>query len=614
MKNSFAAISFFITEFVFATQGEFSILPMAASDSTPFVIKVTAFGLEPDSIYRFGVYVYGGYPSPGAISQRWADEDWKGGYAYTDFTPYETGNWCGWAPLRIVKKPLEEYNYYIKFKVKKETTDIFESAVHLSEGFQIINMNSEGGWLAGIVFRDLTLTTPYPNVNILAKNSENHIVGAYVTENNGIDEENSNIPGYFCIAVPNGHINSLEFQDMEGNPIAGYTGISSPWEITPGETTWVDPFLIKDLTFTPENPQPGNSVMVNITLYNPAKVIHNMEVIATYEKNQESSEIGTVMLDSLPAYSYSSVKIAWHHLKKGNYKIKVLAKTDEFNIERINYLRIGEPLGDIVFNEIMYKPTNSGEWIEIINRCLNTINIKNWTIEDTKTKCPIASEDYFIEPYNLATIAESTSEVLSSIYSYSPGTVFCLGSKFPSLNNEGDTIIIKDKDGEIQDIIRYKDSWGNKEKGVSLERINPNIYTNISANWGSCVTASGGTPGNTNSIYAEHTPEKVILSVSPKVFSPETLGADKAVISYTLPFTKAYVRLYIYDRCGRCVRKLVDNSPSGASSEQIWDGYNDKGNLSPIGVYIVYLEAKDQTSEKLINKKATVILAKRLSK
>jgi flagellar hook assembly protein FlgD len=113
-------------------------------------------------------------------------------------------------------------------------------------------------------------------------------------------------------------------------------------------------------------------------------------------------------------------------------------------------------------------------------------------------------------------------------------------------------------------------------------------------------------------------PTKVILLVEPKVFTPEE---ENASISYTLPFNKAVVRLYVYDKCGRCVRKLINGALSGAHSRDraekngviwshLWDGKSDNGEILPIGIYIIYLEAKDQLSETLASKKTTVVIAK----
>ncbi|MDI6840489.1 MAG: lamin tail domain-containing protein [bacterium] len=614
---------FSLLQFIFIADGSFSILPMAASDSTPFIVRVEASGLIPDSIYRFTVYAYGGEPR--VISERWTTGKWKGGYAYTDFSSDNSGNWNSWVPLRVIEEPEEGYNYYIKFKVKKGSDDVFESSVHFSDGFQILDMFSQGGWLTGTVYLDSNFTTPGEAVVVMAKDSQGYIIGAYVTENNTIDEGNLPIPGRFCMATPAIFIEEIEFEDISGNPVIGWVGTHPPWYVLPGDTTWVDPFSIsiQNISFIPETPNVGDSVVISVLLYNPREAIQNIEIKVTYEKGEDSGEIGSIGLDSIPGHSHSANEILWKDLIEGNYKIRVQVTAASFSVQTFKWLKVG--LGNIVLNEVMYNPINSGEWVELINRGTNTVNIKNWSIEDNTTKSLITSDDCFVESGGFVVIAESTGSVLHSIYGSFPSPVFELGSKFPNLKNEGDTIMLRDSNNTIQDLLGYKDDWGSEAKGVTLERINPNLATNNPDNWGSCVIATGGTPGKVNSIYVEYLLEKATLYVHPKIFSPENPDSNVAFISYTLPFTKAKVRLYIYDRCGRCVRKLVDGEPSGVQSRwtwekgeatwsHIWNGKGDDGNRLPMGIYIVYLEAKDQYSDKLVNEKTTVVIAKRLSR
>ena len=605
-------IPFLLTSIIFTVSGEFSILPKVASDSTPFVTRIAVSGLEPESTYKFTIYVYGGHPSPAVISERWTGNKWKGGYAYTDFIPDDSGDWQELIPLRVVKSAKEGYDYYIKFKIKKGNEDIFESIVRSSEGFQILALPSEVGWLAGTVYLDPNFTSPAEKIVVLTSIYDT-TVGAYLTEDNGIDEGNPDIPGRFYIAVPLGSVDKIEFQDSVGNLVNGYIGSSPSWEITPGETTWVDPFCIENIEFTPDYPEPSDSVIIRVLLCNPGTAINNCSLLVNYN----GTEIEKLLLENVPAHSCTAPQIVWRDLPRGKFKVEVQAKTEEFSSTASKFLQIGS--GDVLINEIMFHPSTSGEWIEVINHSTNPISLKDWTIEDTQTKNAITIEDKWLAPECFAVIAESTSSALQSIYGNFQADVFSLSSKFPSLKDDGDTVILRDGDGIIQDILKYEGSWAsNSTRGISLERISLNINTNDPKNWGSCVIASGGTPGKVNSIYADYIPKSVKLSVSPKVFSPKS---EVAFISYTLPYAQARVKLYLYDRCGRCVRKLVDGSPSGAQSRwfwekgeitwsHIWDGRNDEGEVLPMGIYIVYLEAKDQHSDGLISQKTTAVIGK----
>lgn len=636
MKSDFLIIflSIFVISNVLITTEGFSSLSKAAgitypiaADSisgTPFAVRVVAAGIESmDTTYEFAVWVYD-KKGHHYISKIWIPNELRWASGWTVYQPFYSNTGCtriNWAYLKIYRAHSPD-SFYICFKFRNgEAQDIKVEYPY----FQILNMGEEGGWLAGTVYEDSLLSTMYSNVNIVAKNPEGGVIGAYVTEENEIDEGNPDIPGYFCIAAPVGTVNSLEFQDMAGNSVVGYVGRSSPWEITPGETTYVDLLSIQSVSFNPESPEMGDAVTISILLYNPGETLYNIEVVADYNKAGKNGHIGSVLIDSLLSKSYSSVEIVWESPYEDNYKIEVQAIGENFRTRIIKYLKVGEPLGSIIFNEIMHKPIDSSEWIEILNRSDSTINIKNWTIEDPKTKSIITSEDYLLQSNELAIISEVADSILYSTYGTFSGKVFNLGAQFPNLNNTGDTITLKNTAAIIQDVVRYENSWGNGEQGISLERINPNIKTNDPNNWGSCVTSKGATPGKTNSIYIKYTPQEAKLSVYPQIFSPENPDSNATFISYTLPFTNANVKLYIYDRCGRCVCKLINGTPSGRQSSfineqgeitwtNVWNGKNDDGELLPIGIYIVYLEAKDRDSDALICNKTTVVLAKRLSR
>lgn len=599
-----------IVTHIFGTSARFETIPIAADSSStaPFAVKIRAEGVEPtDTTIKFCVWVYD-KGTHRYISQIWTKEGWKSGWTYYQpFQPSIGLDRTQWVYLRIYKQHTPD-SFYIKFKFKDSDTAETDPTY-----FQILNMAYEGGWLAGTVYKDMNFTTPYPNINVIARNSAGNTVGAYVTEDNLIDEGNPTLPGRFYIAVPVGYINSIVFEDSIGKPVIGYITTSPPWQIIAGETTWVDPLYIENVEFIPDYPEPGDSVIIRVKICNTGDERQNASVSATYKKEDETSKIGEVILNNIPAQSYATTEIIWKNIDRGRYQIEILVIAGQFKTTTVGYLQVGA--GEVIINEIMYSPTNSGEWLEIINHSQNPINLKDWSIDGNI----ITDEDKWLSAGGFAVIAESTAQVLKSIYGEFDAEVFSLGSKFPNLRNAVDTVILKDEAKLVQDILRYEAGWSdNPNKGVSLERISPIIATNDPNNWGACVVANGGTPGKVNSIYAEYLPNKTILSVQPRVFSPPK---EVVFISYTLPFTKALIRLYLYDKCGRCVRKLIEGYPSGAQSRyqwekdkitwsHIWDGRNDKGQILPIGIYIIYLEAKDQLSDALISQKATVVIAK----
>jgi hypothetical protein len=79
-------------------------------------------------------------------------------------------------------------------------------------------------------------------------------------------------------------------------------------------------------------------------------------------------------------------------------------------------------------------------------------------------------------------------------------------TSFPSLNNAGDDVVLKDNFGQIIDKLSYTDDWYRddikKSGGYSLELINPNDPCSDGDNWMASTWILGGTPGSVNSVFS----------------------------------------------------------------------------------------------------------------
>ena len=80
---------------------------------------------------------------------------------------------------------------------------------------------------------------------------------------------------------------------------------------------------------------------------------------------------------------------------------------------------------------------------------------------------------------------------------------------WPSLNDNGDNIILYDPRGVTLDSVAYSTGWGG-ENGRSLERKEPFRNSNDMTNWSSSLDP-GSTPGKMNSV----TQRDFDLSLSP---------------------------------------------------------------------------------------------------
>lgn len=271
----------------------------------------------------------------------------------------------------------------------------------------------------------------------------------------------------------------------------------------------------------------------------------------------------------------------------------------------------GSTAGSVIINEIMYDyPTGECEWIELFNNSDSVVNLKNWKIQDnTTTQVIITSLDYFLSPDSFVVVSES--DAIFANHPNLPQKLVIINGSLPSLNNDGDAVIIFKLNGVFSDMVDYLPSWGGTK--VSLEKINPSLPSNTSSSWGSCVYPVGSSPGQQNSIYTKVLPSVGEISVSPNPFSPDGDGfEDYAIISYKLTSYFSQSRVKIYDVKGRLVRTLLNNQAVGSSGSIVFDGMDDSEQKLRLGIYIIFFEALNDQNGVVEQLKTTVVVAARL--
>lgn len=103
------------------------------------------------------------------------------------------------------------------------------------------------------------------------------------------------------------------------------------------------------------------------------------------------------------------------------------------------------------------------------------------------------------------------------------------------------------------------------------------------------------------------------LEVFQSPFSPFGDGRfNKALIAYNVP-ENSLITIRVFDLQGRQVRTLLDAvSGGGASASTFWDGKDDFGNVLPVGIYLVNVEAQDKSSGDLKKSSKSVVLGRKL--
>jgi hypothetical protein len=303
-------------------------------------------------------------------------------------------------------------------------------------------------------------------------------------------------------------------------------------------------------------------------------------------------------------------------------------QSDERTKNNQSYIIIRSSYGmsSLVINEIMYNPLEGqNEWIELFNRSVHPIDLAYWTFNDRSTSIGVNSFEIsdttmIVYPGCFAIVAAESSVCRLFPDIGIPDSNICVRilnrTGGFSLNNDGDAVILKDLTRQTIDSVAYSPFWHHSDitdtRGRSLERINPNVDSNDPRNWSTCTHLLGGSPGKANSIFTKNIGGSSGISISPNPFSPDGDGfEDFCIIHYDLSMMTSILNVRIYDIKGRLIRTLANGELAGAQGNIIWDGLDSNKQRARVGVYIIYLEATDRASDKVLTAKAVAVVAAR---
>ena len=173
-------------------------------------------------------------------------------------------------------------------------------------------------------------------------------------------------------------------------------------------------------------------------------------------------------------------------------------------------------LYDVVIDEIMADPSPqvalpNNEWIELKNISTTPFNLQGWKISDRSGQSgPLPN--FILRPDSFLIVCTGSAIVAMSAF----GTTVSVTS-FPSLNNSGDQLTIRNAQGKVVHSVNYTDKWYGSELkaggGWSLEMIDTRNPCSGSSNWIASRDTKGGTPGRKNSvdaINADKTPPRLL--------------------------------------------------------------------------------------------------------
>ncbi len=256
---------------------------------------------------------------------------------------------------------------------------------------------------------------------------------------------------------------------------------------------------------------------------------------------------------------------------------------------------------EFIFNELLPNPFAGGsEYFELYNRSDRSLSLSGLSVAVRKTdgtlstRYPLSSINTLVESDGYAVLTKSVEGVADFYMVTSPAALFEI-SKLPILANTSSTLVLfRTEDGTIIDEVSYSSKWHassiKDQKGVALERIDPEAETQSPSNWTSAsATAGYGTPGYRNSqsdISFPNEPDKPT-----GIEAPEWVpGSKHYKITYYLDQPGYSCRAFVFNTIGQRVAEIANHELLGLSGELTWDGASLAGSHLRAGVYIFYAE------------------------
>lgn len=174
------------------------------------------------------------------------------------------------------------------------------------------------------------------------------------------------------------------------------------------------------------------------------------------------------------------------------------------DVSFVFFQEIATTFRDVIVTELFPDPSPkiglpASEYAELYNRSANAVQLRDWILSDGATNA--ALPEYILLPG--AYVAVCPSSALAEFRKLGPAIST---SNFPTLNNQGDRLVLTDSKGMVIDSVKYFTRWYNDEDkatgGWSLELIDPEKNCAPETNWKASESTSGGTPGSRNSVYA----------------------------------------------------------------------------------------------------------------
>ncbi|MFC0876868.1 lamin tail domain-containing protein [Saccharicrinis sp. FJH2] len=271
--------------------------------------------------------------------------------------------------------------------------------------------------------------------------------------------------------------------------------------------------------------------------------------------------------------------------------------------------------GDLIINELMIDPLeNEPEYIELYNTSGKFLNSSDIRVTKRNEEglleplIPICSEPFLIPPESYVVISDFA---LTDFGHEFPKINYEVTHMFSLPNDEG-SVILTTATGFILDEVAYSETWHlaslKDTKGISLERISPEQPSFNPDNWTSAgIAPSYSSPGAINMQYREiEILNDKLFSASDEYFTPNGDG-DRDVLQFMVQHETEYtVSIDVFDRNGRQVKTICNNTPGINANVFTWNGTDENGSLCEGGIYIVLFTLNSATKSERLKKVVTL--------
>ncbi len=264
-------------------------------------------------------------------------------------------------------------------------------------------------------------------------------------------------------------------------------------------------------------------------------------------------------------------------------------------------------LSQIKINEVMHLPVNKEpEWIELINYQNQYVDSINLVISDPNGHYSFKLQS--IKPYQYIVLVKDTN--LLKQFRNIPDTSQLIQTKIPSLNNTGDSLVLKLSSGMTIDSFYFGKDFG--KSGISLERKDPNLPADNRENLVPSISLDSATCGKINSVSIKQNDtidSYNEIDIQPNPFSPNS-SKNRCKISI---FSKEYIRnlsIKIYDTSGNLIKSLIEtNYEDKFTQKQLeWDGTNNDNFIVQVGPYPLIIQYEVVSNNKKVTHKRIIVV------